>query len=363
MTNDRLIRQFDWIMFLSMLALVALGMMMIYSATYQTPRAHLWVRQLQWFCLAMVCYFIILRVDYRFFTDLALLWYLLSIGLLVAVLLFGKRISGAKSWFSFGYFNFEPSEVAKIAAIIMLAKYLGDEERTTLVFKDFLMAGLIMGIPMVLIMLQPELGMVLSFIPILIFLLFLAGMRWKLILLAIIGGMAMMPLSWSFLKQYQKNRILTFIDPTLDPLGSGYQILQSKIAVGSGRIFGKGLLSKDRQAYLDFIPEKQTDFIFSCLAEAFGIIGVMIALALYFIIISRILRAARLARDRTGTYIVMGLFSVFFFHIVINIGMVVGLMPITGLPLPLMSYGGSSLFSTIVGLGIIMNIHMRRYGN
>jgi rod shape determining protein RodA len=359
----KFIRRFDWIMFLCMVSLVGLGMLMIYSATYQTSRADLWQRQAEWFILGMICYFIIIRIDYRFFTDFALIFYILSLVLLVAVLIFGRRISGARSWFALGYFNFQPSESAKILAIIMLAQYLGEENRTYLVFKDFLMAGLIMGAPMLLIMLQPDFGTTLTLVPPLILLMFLAGMRYKLILLAILGGIASMPVGWLFLKQYQRNRILTFIDPTIDPLGSGYQILQSKIAVGSGGIFGKGLFSKARQAYLDFIPEKQTDFIFSILAEAFGLVGVLTALALYFILITRILNAARQARDRTGTFIIMGILSVFFFHVLVNVGMVVGLMPITGLPLPLMSYGGSSLFSTMVGLALVMNIYMRRFVN
>jgi len=311
----------------------------------------------------MVLFFVLLNVDYHHLAEAALPMYIASLVLLVAVLFFGKRISGAKSWFSLGYFNFQPSEIAKIAAILFLAKFLSDETRMFLVFRDFVQAGLIMAVPMFLIILQPDMGTTLTFLPPLIVLMFLAGMRYRWILVAIGGGIASLPVFWLFLKPYQKDRILTFVDPTKDPLGAGYQIIQSKIAVGSGRLFGKGLLSKQTQAYLDYIPEKHTDFVFSVLAEDFGLIGVTIALALYFVLMARMLSTAKQARDRVGVFIVMGLFSIFFFHFIINVGMIVGLMPITGLPLPLMSYGGSSLLSTVCAIAIIMNVRMRRFVN
>lgn len=364
MVDTRVFRQFDWLLLISIMSLVGLGVLMIYSATYQSHHADLYVRQLQYFVVAMVLFIIILQVDYHFLTDGAVVFYIFSLALLVAVLIFGKRISGSKSWFYLGYFNFQPSEIAKIASILFLARFLSAETRSTeLTLKDLGMAGAIMGVPMLLIILQPDMGTTLTFLPPLIILLFLAGMRFKWMLLAIISGLATLPFAWLFLKPYQKARILTFIDPTKDPLGSGYQIIQSKIAIGSGMIWGKGLLSKETQAYLDFIPEKQTDFVFSILAEDFGFIGVLVALGLYFLLISRLLSAATQARDRVGTYVIMGIMAVFFFHVVVNIGMVIGLMPITGLPLPLMSYGGSSLLSTIVGLAIVMNIRMRRFVN
>jgi rod shape determining protein RodA len=363
MIDTRQLREFDLTFFFAMLALVGVGVLMIYSATFQTDSANLYVRQLEWFVIGVVVFFVVLQIDYHSLTDSSLIFYLFSLGLLVAVLFYGKRISGAKSWFSLGYLNFQPSELAKISAILLLAKYLSDESRSSLVFKDFLVAGVIMGIPMLLVILQPDMGTTITFLPPLILLMFLAGMRYKLILLAVLSGAASLPLFWLFLKPYQKSRILTFLDPSIDPLGAGYQIIQSKIAVGSGQIFGKGLFSKETQAYLDYIPEKHTDFIFSVLAENFGIIGVGIALALYFILISRILSTAKQARDRVGIFITTGILSVFLFHLVVNIGMIIGFMPITGLPLPLMSYGGSSLLSTMAGLGIIMNVRMRRFVN
>jgi rod shape determining protein RodA len=363
MVDTRVLREFDLAMFFCVMVLVGFGVLMIYSATFQTQSANLYIRQLQWFAAAMVLFVVIMNVDYHVLTDSAFPLYVGSLLLLVAVLFFGKRISGAKSWFSLGYFNFQPSEIAKIASILLLAKYLSDETRTSLVFRDMVMACLIMGIPMFLIILQPDMGTTITFLPPLILLMFLAGMRYKWIFLALLGGLASLPLFWQFLKPYQKDRILTFIDPTKDPLGAGYQIIQSKIAVGSGRIFGKGLFSKQTQAYLDYIPEKHTDFIFSVLAEDFGLIGVGIVLGLYLFLMLRMLSTAMQARDRVGIFLVMGITSVFFFHFVVNVGMIVGLMPITGLPLPLMSYGGSSLLSTIVGLAIIMNVRMRRFVN
>jgi rod shape determining protein RodA len=363
MMETRTLRQIDWVLFFCMISLTGLGVLMIYSATFQTVRADFYIKQLEWLALATVVFFILLRVDYHFLADYSPFFYFLSLVLLVAVLFFGKRISGAKSWFSLGYFNFQPSEIAKIASILLLARYLSEETRTRLNFKDLLTAVLIMGIPMFLIVLQPDMGTMITFIPPLLILLFLTGMHFRYILFAGIAGLASLPVFWLFLKPYQKNRILTFLNPGLDPLGSGYQIIQSKIAVGSGAITGKGLFAKNTQAYLDFIPEKQTDFIFSILAEDFGFVGVLIALALYFILITRILNAAKQARDRVGTFIVMGILSVFFFHVVVNIGMIIGLMPITGLPLPLMSYGGSSLLSMFMGFAIIMNVRMRRFVN
>jgi rod shape determining protein RodA len=364
MFDTRILRQFDWILLTCMLSIITLGIMMIYSATYQGAHADLYLRQLQYFIVGMILFIIILQVDYHFLTDGAAVFYIISILMLIAVLFFGKRISGAKSWFALGYFNFQPSEIAKIASILFLARYLSMESRSTnLTLKDLGMAALIMGIPMVLIILQPDMGTTLTFLPPLVFLLFFAGMRLKWMFFGVLAGLATMPFGWYFLKPYQRDRITTFIDPSNDPLGAGYQIIQSKIAIGSGMIWGKGLLSKETQAYLDFIPEKQTDFVFSILAEDFGFIGVMIALGLYFLLISRLLNAASQARDRVGTYVIVGIMAVFFFHVVVNIGMVIGLMPITGLPLPLMSYGGSSLLSTMVGLAIVMNIRMRRFVN
>ena len=361
--ETRMLRQIDWLLFFCMLALTGLGVLMIYSSTYQTVRADFYIKQLEWLALATVMFFILLRVDYHFLADYSPVFYFVSLAMLVGVLFFGKRISGAKSWYALGYFNFQPSEIAKIATILFLARYLSDDARSELNVKDFLTAGLIMGIPMALIILQPDMGTAITFIPPVLMLLFLAGMRFRWIIFAAISGLASLPVLWLFLKPYQKNRILTFINPGLDPLGSGYQIIQSKIAVGSGGILGKGLFAKDTQAYLDFIPEKQTDFIFSILAEDFGFIGVLITLGLYFILITRILNAARQARDRVGTFIVMGILAVFFFHVLVNISMIIGLMPITGLPLPLMSYGGSSLLSTFLGFAIIMNVRMRRFVN
>ncbi len=363
MVDTRIYRQFDPVMFFCMLALGGLGVLMIYSATFQSASQEMYIRQLQWFAAALVLFFVILNIDYHVIADSALPLYIGSLVLLVAVLIFGKRISGAKSWFTLGYFNFQPSEIAKIAAVLFLAKYLSDETRMFLVFRDFVMAGVIMLIPMFLIILQPDMGTTITFLPPLIVLMFLAGIRYKWIFAAILAGIASLPVFWLFLKPYQKDRILTFVDPTKDPLGAGYQIIQSKIAVGSGRIFGKGLFSKQTQAYLDYIPEKHTDFVFSVLAEDFGLIGVIITLGVYFILMMRILSTAKQARDRVGVFIVMGLFSIFLFHFIVNVGMIVGLMPITGLPLPLMSYGGSSLLSTMASIAIIMNVRMRRFVN
>ncbi|MCI0417555.1 rod shape-determining protein RodA [bacterium] len=363
MADTRIYRQFDPVMFFSMLSLIGMGVLMIYSATFQSASQDLYIRQLQWCAVALVLFFILLNIDYHVLADSSLPIYVGSLVFLVAVLFFGKRISGAKSWFSLGYFNFQPSEIAKIATILFLAKYLSDETRMFLVLRDFLLAGLIVLVPMFLIILQPDMGTTITFIPPLILLMFLAGMRYKWILGAILAGIASLPVFWLFLKPYQKDRILTFVDPSKDPLGAGYQIIQSKIAVGSGRIFGKGLFSKETQAYLDYIPEKHTDFVFSVLAEDFGLIGVVVTLAIYFILLMRVLSTARQARDRVGVFIVMGFFAIFFFHFVVNVGMIVGLMPITGLPLPLMSYGGSSLLSTIGAMAIIMNVRMRRFVN
>lgn len=363
MINVKLLREFDPVMFFAVVALTALGLLMIYSATFQSENASLYLRQLRWFAIALVLFFIIIHVDYHLLLESSVLLYFAALILLVGVLFFGKRVSGAKSWFSFGYLNFQPSELAKIASVLLLARYLGDEDRTSISFRDTVVAGAIVGIPMFLIILQPDMGTTLTFLPPLILLMFLAGMRYKYILLAILGGVASLPVFWLFLKPYQKSRILTFVDPGLDPQGAGWQMIQSKIAVGSGRLFGKGLFSKQTQAYLDYIPAKQTDFVFSVLAENFGLIGVSIALALYLILILRIITTAREALDRVGTFLVMGILSIFLFHFVVNIGMIVGLMPITGLPLPLMSYGGSSLLATFVGLAIIMSVRMRRFVN
>jgi rod shape determining protein RodA len=254
----------------------------------------------------------------------------------------------------------QPSEFVKIAVVLALARFLCEIRTEFLTAGDILKGSCIVGLPVFLVLLQPDLGSALTFIPVALVGLFLGGLRPKWIVLFAILSVLVLGLGWYNLKVYQKERIYTFLEPERDPLGAGYHSIQSKIAVGSGGLRGKGI-GEGSQTKLGFLPERHTDFIFSVVGEELGFVGAVTILSFYFFIITRSINIALTARDKLGIYIALGAVSVILFHILVNIGMVVGYMPITGIPLPLLSYGGSSILSTFVFLGLIINVRMRRY--
>lgn len=282
----------------------------------------------------------------------------LGIGLLLAVLFFGETGKGAQRWLDLGLFRFQPSEMMKLAVPMMVAWYLSDHPLPP-TSKRLLMACLIIVIPTLLIAKQPDLGTALLIAGAGIFVLLFAGISWRLIFISAAALAASAPVLWHFMRDYQRQRVLTFLNPEQSPLGAGYHIIQSKIAIGSGGLYGKGWLN-GTQSQLNFLPERSTDFIFAAYAEEFGLFGILALLAVYLLIIMRGLLIASQAQDTYTRLLGGGLVMTFFIYIFVNIGMVTGLLPVVGVPLPLISYGGTSMVTLMAGFGILMSIHTHR---
>jgi len=321
----------------------------------------LYLRQTMWLGLGVIIMICLTFFNYRLLWEGAWVIYAFSIILLIGVLIFGRQTLGAQRWFKIGSFSFQPSEFAKLAFIILLARYLSPEgiERKMTRFIDLFIPVVLLGVPFVLVMKQPDLGTALVFIFIFFGMLYFAGVRIKHLIMLLAIGLGVSPLGWFLLRNYQKARVMAFFDPGRDPLSSGYHIIQSRITIGSGRFFGKGFLG-GTQTQLRFLPKQHTDFIFSVIGEEFGFIGALILILLYLILIWRAMKAAS-TRDMFGRLLVAGIVLGFTFQIFVNIGMGIGLAPVTGLPLPLLSYGGSSLIFTLIGIGIILNVRMRHF--
>jgi rod shape determining protein RodA len=280
---------------------------------------------------------------------------------LIAVLAYGMITAGAQRWVKLGSISFQPSEFVKISLILSLAKFFAvPPDRKGYSLRDLSYPFLLLGVPLLLILKQPDLGTAIILFLIFFSILLFVKVRWSSMLTLVIGGMSVVPILWRFLKEYQKKRIITFFNPDLDPLGAGYHIIQSKIAVGSGGILGKGFMN-GTQCKLGFLPEQQTDFIFSALTEEWGLVGSVFVVGIYFALILWGLRIAVESKDRFGAIVAFGVVSMLFWHVFINVGMVLGIMPVVGIPLPLLSYGGSFLLSTLAGVGLLLNVSMRRY--
>jgi len=359
-------RDFDWMLLTLVLLMSFISVLEIKSATLHTKFHGFGEKQLWFLVVGLVLMFIISLIDYHRLVDFAPWAYGIGVLGLVAVLAAGQKVLGARRWINLGGgVHFQPSEWVKLILILVVARYFWGLIGRELTWSDIGKAFALVGIPMALVLKQPDLGTALTYIPVLIAGLFLGGIRVKqitILILAfcILGAGAY--LSGKRLKPYQQARIDSFIDPGSDPKGAGYQILQSKIAVGSGGLWGKGT-NKGTQTQGDFLPIPYTDFIFAAFCEEHGFIGGLGVLLLYFLILTRLIQNAQQASDVPGTFIIMGIVAVLLFQVLVNIGMVVGLMPVTGIPLPLMSYGGSSILFTFLALGIVMNIRMRRFVN
>ncbi len=354
------IKDFDWFIFVLVLAVALTGIIEIYSATQYNRAESFYLKQVYWVLAGLLVMLVVMSIDYHTLAEHVPHLYVLAIASLVVVLVLGQRVSGSKSWVSLGAFNVQPSEFVKVAIVLTLARFLGEIRTEFLTAVDIIKGSCIVGLPFFLVLLQPDLGSALTFIPALVAGLFLGGLKPKWVLCFVILSAIVMGVGWYNLKGYQKDRIYTFIEPERDPLGAGYHSIQSKIAVGSGGAWGKGI-TRGTQTKLGFLPERHTDFIFSVVGEELGFLGASIILFFYFLIIMRSIDIAQTARDKLGIYITLGAVSVLLFHILVNIGMVVGLMPVTGIPLPLLSYGGSSALSTFMFIGLIINVRMRRY--
>jgi len=333
----------------------------LYSATYKDENA-LYMTQATWIAIGFFIMLFFALIDYRIFERFAYAIYAAGLFLLVLVLMVGPKISGARRWIDLGVFHLQPSELMKISMVIMLAKYFHDDHRMGgySIFQLFVPISLLM-MTVVLVMVEPDLGtaLLICFVAGTIFL--FVKIRWQSLVIVGIIGILSVPLAYQFvLKDYQKDRVKTFLNPSRDPRGKGYHALQSMIAVGSGKLYGKGHL-KGSQTQLAFLPEQQTDFIFSVYAEEHGFVGVVILLAAYLAFIFMGLAISRQARDKFGAILALGLTSIFFWHVLINIGMVIGIMPVVGITLPFFSYGGSALWISMVAVGLLMSIHMRRF--
>ncbi len=356
-------RDFDWVLLGFVLAICAAGIIEIYSATVGTKFAGAHIRQVYWVLGGVFVMFIVSRMNYQVLLDQVPWMYMVAIVSLVAVRVVGEKYLGARRWIKLGGgVHIQPSEWVKLILILAVAKYFADARQRECTWSDIVKAGLLVGVPMLLVLSQPDLGTALTYMPIAIMGLFLGGMRWKQGAAIVLLATMMMPVAWHVLKPYQRERLTSFMQPEADYHGSGYQVIQSLIAVGSGGIWGKGT-GHGTQIQGSFLPVPQTDFIFAAYAEEHGFVGALAVLLLYFIVLMRLIHNAQTAPDRSGTFVVMGVVAVLTFHILVNVGMVVGFMPVTGIPLPLMSYGGSSVLFTFLALGIVMNIRMRRFVN
>jgi rod shape determining protein RodA len=366
MFERRLSHHLDWTLLSAILILCLISVAMIYSITGTNrggPYAHLYVTQTYAIILGLMAMLVCLMVDYRTLTDKSHLIYLAILGLLVYVLLFGSTSKGAQRWISLGPVNLQPSEFAKAAIALVLAKFFGENRRGAPITSDLLIAGALTAVPLLLVAKQPDLGTAVSLLPIFLGIAFVAGMRLRVLGLVLVAALLAAPVAWRWgLEDYQKTRISTFLDPAQDSRGSGYQQIQARVTVGSGGLWGKGF-TKGTQGQFRFLPEAQTDFVFSVLAEEQGFVGVLVALGLYLFVIVRSIEAARLAKDRLGAYLVIGLLAGFAFQVIYNVTMSTGLAPVKGLPLPLMSYGGSSMIATLAAFGLILNVRMRRFTN
>ena len=358
------VRDFDWVLLVFVLVICALGIMEIYSATYTTKFAGVHVKQVYWVLAGLAVMFLMSLVDYHALLDSVHWFYIAAIVSLVAVLILSKKYLGARRWIQLtGGQHFQPSEWVKLILIVAIAKYFADSKSEEASLADIAKAGAIVALPMLLVLKQPDLGTALTYVPVAIMGLFLGGIRYRHAAVIVLVGAMMLPLVWHYgLKPYQKERLVSFMQPEADPQGSGYQIQQSLIAVGSGGVWGKGA-TKGSQTQGLFLPVPHTDFIFSAFCEEHGFVGALLLLLLYFVVLMRLVHNAQTAPDRAGAFVVMGVVAVLTFHVLVNIGMVVGFMPVTGIPLPLLSYGGSSVLYTFLALGMVMNIRMRRFVN
>lgn len=360
----RHLRRSDWLLSLSVVALVVIGIMFIYSAAFQhadAPVSGMYRRQIIWAFVGLLGYMGMAMTDYRRLAEAGWWLYLVACVLLLLVLFWGREVYGASRWLRLFNIQLQPSEVAKLAVILVVARYWSRPDRDVGHVGSLAVALCLAAVPFALIMRQPDLGTAMTLIPITLFILFAGGIRIKFLVVLGLIGVLLLPVVWMGLGDYQRDRILVFVDPGRDPYGAGWNKLQSEIAVGSGGLTGKGYL-KGTQNVLGYLPRTvaPTDFIYSVIAEEKGFIGAASVLGLYAIIVICGIRAALMAPDKLGRLLAVGITGMIFFHVFVNTAMTIGLMPITGLPLPLMSYGGSFMISTMLGLGVLQSIAIRR---
>jgi rod shape determining protein RodA len=356
-------RDLDWSLLLITLALCGVGVLQIYSATLDSPYHSAWWRQILYVAGGLLLMWLALAVDYHTLLHYVPTYYVLSVTALVFTYAVGQTAFGSRRWIPLGGgLHLQVSEFVKLMIILLVARYLAEIKTETLEIREMTVLSLLVLVPTLLVLKQPDLGTSLTYIAVLMVGAYLAGLRRKYVVVIAIVTMLVLPVGWYFLKDFQRARLVSFLDPDRDPQGTGYQLIQSQIAVGAGGMFGKGV-TKGTQTQLRFLPVSQKDFIFSAFAEEHGFVGVVIVLSLFFVMIMRIVQNAQTAPDPVGMYICMGVASLLLFHVVVNVGMVAGLMPVTGIPLPFMSAGGSSVWSSFLALGLVNNVRLRRFVN
>ncbi len=388
MVVRRIIKNLDYVLLIAVLLIIAYGLIAIASATHVTTpikvaegskllfgvinvnALEFVVKQIIWALLGLTLMTAVIFIDYQDWPNYTRTLYLINIIMLLVVIFLGKTALGAQRWIAIGPFVLQPSEFAKVIIIVAFADFLAKREGRLRNLRELLPAFVFIGVPMLLIMVQPDLGTSLVFVAIMLGMLFMAGANPKL-LGGLIGSGGLILFGWLYayfkypdkvwmpLQDYQINRLTIFLDPYSDPLGNGYHIIQSQIAIGSGGLYGKGLFNGS-QNQLNFLPEQHTDFIFSVVGEELGFVGTVLLLLLFFIVIYRGVYIATQAKDTYGTLLATGVVSMMTFHVLVNVGMTIGIMPVTGLPLPLFSYGGSSMLANMIAMGILQNIYIRR---
>jgi rod shape determining protein RodA len=358
-------RDFDWPLLLLILAMCGVSLLEVYSTTVHTRFSSFESKQLMFIGAGLIGMFVLAKIDYHRLLDISPWAYGIFVVSLIAVKLVGHKALGARRWIAIGPVQFQPSEWVKLVLILVVARYISNLGGRNLTWREIFKAFAMVGVPMLLVLVQPDLGTTLTYAPILVAGLFLGGISLRQAAILTVCGLALIAGVWSsgkILKGYQKARLTSFINPQNDPRGAGYQVLQSEIAVGSGGIWGKGT-EKGTQTQGYFLPIPYTDFIFAAFSEEHGFVGAVSVLLLYFFILMRLIQNAQTAADLPGSLIIMGIVAVLTFQIAVNVGMVIGFMPVTGIPLPLMSYGGSSVLFAFLALGVAMNVRMRRFVN
>ena len=361
--SKRFLRRIDFVLLIASAAIVIYGVITISSATHiNTPgEERFWFVQRQGIFAVVnaILAVLFMNFDYRGLSQHGKALYIFNLIMLVAVMLFGHAALGAQRWIQIGPISIQPSEFSKLIMIICMAAILEERMGKLNTVQDLIPIAAYVGLPFLLVLKQPDLGTSLVFMAIFFGMIIACGMPWRIFTGIIIAGVVAFPFLWHFMKDYQKMRIMVFLDPNVDPLGSGYHIIQSKIAIGSGMLFGKGLF-EGTQSQLNFLPENHTDFIFAVVGEEFGFVGAVVLLLMYLIVLWRGIQIAKEAGDIFGRLLAVGITSMLAFHVLVNVGMTTGIMPVTGIPLPLMSYGISSLTTNILAIAILLNIHMHR---
>jgi rod shape determining protein RodA len=361
--DRRLLFNMDWVLLGAAVLLCVVGVVTLHSATYSGQNAGLFVKQIYYVLAGLVALGVSLIVDYRRLADRSPLLYLMALGALIAVLRFGPVIVNTRRWLVLFGVQVQPSEFVKLVAALLAAKVFAEAKRESLGLIDIALPGLAIGVLVALIAKQPDLGTAVCLVPLFLSVAYLAGLRIKAIVGLAVAALLLVGAAWQFvLVEYQKTRVQIFLGLKNDPKGAGWQADQSRIAVGSGGLTGRGY-KEGTQAQLGYLPARHTDFIFSVLAEEIGFVGVVVVLGLYLLVLWRGFETAHLARDRIGAFLVAGIMSALTFQVIYNVAMVAGLVPVKGLPLPFMTYGGSSVLSSLLAIGLVLNVRMRRFAN